>query len=115
MDKLIVLHNTMCTKSRGLISILEEKGIPYEVRFYLKDPLTKKDLTTLMQQLDNPTELVRVKDAIKKGYLEEGTKLTPKLCLSLLTEHPELMERPVVMRGGKALIARPPELIENWL
>ncbi|MCW3123566.1 MAG: arsenate reductase [Flavipsychrobacter sp.] len=111
MSDLIIYHNGQCSKSRGALEILMEKEIPHTVRWYLTDPLTKTELEVLLQKLKmRPSELVRKSEPV---YIEqfEGKELSETDWLTILVENPQLIERPILEHGDKAIIARPPERV----
>lgn len=111
MPDLIIYHNGACSKSKGALEILIEQGIPHTVRWYLADPLSRAELTALLAKLGMlPSQLVRRnEDLYRQQY--EGVDLNEEEWLTILTEHPELIERPIVAKDGKAIIARPPERV----
>jgi len=105
-----VYHNTRCSKSRSAVELLEKQGIPFEVHLYMKDPLTIKALKDLLKKLGmKPVELLRRNEAIYKELKDSVT--TDKEWLELMVKHPELIERPIVVNGEKAVVARPPERV----
>ena len=113
--KTIIWHNPRCSKSRAGLKYLEEKGIEHEVVRYLDAPPTVEELTDLLKKLGmTPRELMRTKEVI---YRELGLKeVTDDTALiAAMAEHPKLIERPVVIRGGKAVVARPAEKINELL
>jgi len=109
MDKIIIYHNGRCSKSRGALEILQEKGIEHDIRYYLMEPLNQKELKALLKKLGIKAEdLVRKsEDLYKQEYA--GKKLTQAPWIKVLAENPVLIERPIVEKGDKAVIARPPE------
>lgn len=89
---------------------IEEQGIPFEVHLYMKDPLTIKALKDLLKKLGmKPVELLRRNETIYKELKDSVT--TDKEWLELMVKHPELIERPIVVNGAKAVVARPPERV----
>jgi arsenate reductase len=111
MDKLTIYHNGTCSKSRGALEILQEQNTPHEVRWYLAEPLTKNELQTLLNKLSlQPSELVRRNEPVYKEQFE-GKEISEEQWLDILIENPVLIERPIVEKGDKAIIARPPEKI----
>lgn len=104
-----IYHNPRCGKSRMALALLEERGIAPRVVEYLKTPLDAQALTTLVKQLGIPAEqLIRKgEDVFKEHYA--GKSLSEKQWIQALVDHPILMERPVVVRGARAVIGRPPE------
>ena len=116
MAKLTIYHNQSCGNSRGALELLRERGIEFETIEYLKTPPTREALEKILAMLEGPAaDLVR-KD---KRFAELGLKAEdytqPKKIVALLLEHPELMQRPVVIRGTRAIIARPPEKLTSLL
>jgi arsenate reductase len=110
-----IYHNGECSKSRGALEILQEEGIPHEVRWYLVDPLSAEELKDLLNHLHlSADELVRKGEDYYKENLE-GKTLSEEEWLEELVMHPELIERPIVVNGSKAVIARPPERIREVL
>jgi arsenate reductase len=115
MDKLVIYHNGTCSKSRGALEILQEQNILHEVRWYLAEPLTKNELETLLKKLSlRPSELVRRNEPLYKEQFE-GKELSEQEWLDILLENPILIERPIVEKGDKAVVARPPERLFDLL
>jgi arsenate reductase len=112
MERLTVYHNPVCSKSRGALEILRDRGIACEVVEYLK---TRPDAATLGRILDllagPPGDLVRKDTRFRELGLEANRYTTREAVITLLLEHPELMERPVVIQGDRAVIARPSERV----
>jgi len=112
-----IFHNPQCSKSRGAKDILEGAGVDYELVEYLKAPPTKADLERLVDLLDDPpAALVRTGDPKFEALgLDKGAYGDKASVVGLLVEHPELMERPVVVVGDRAVIGRPPERVNELL
>jgi arsenate reductase len=92
--------------------ILAERGIESEVIEYLKSPLDRATLEGFLDLLPGaPAELLRKDKRFKELGLSEGDYVTRDQVVRVLLEHPELMERPVVIHGGRAIIARPSERV----
>lgn len=106
-----VYHNPRCSKSRACLQILEDNQVEVQVIRYLDQPLDRQELTLLLQQLG--PALVRKGEAL---YRELGlAQASQEELLEALLAHPSLMERPVVVRGSQAVIARPPEkVLQLW-
>lgn len=105
-----VYHNTRCSKSRSAVQLLEEKGIPFQLHLYMTDRLTAKALKELLKKLGmKPHELLRKNEAIYKEL--KDTVTTDAEWVRQMIEHPELIERPIVVNGDKAVVARPTETV----
>lgn len=110
MSDVLIYHNPRCSKSRQTLKLLEDNGIQPEVRLYLENPPSAAELKKLLKALDLPA-----RDLLRKGeaeYKELGladTSLSEAKLIAAMVEHPRLMERPVVVRDGKAVLGRPPE------
>jgi len=110
-----VLHNPRCTKSRAALTAAEEAGVDVDVVRYLDEPLDVDAVRTLLVKLeDPPAALVRRADAKGLG-LTLGDLDDPEYVAHLLAAHPALMERPVLVRGERAIIGRPTERAEAFL
>ena len=112
---LTIYHNPRCSKSREGLQLLEELNEPFTVIKYLDTPLTKEELSEIIKKLGiKPIELVRTKEDIwKEKYVDK--KLTPAQVIAALVKYPQLIERPIVINGDKAVIARPAEKIKEIL
>jgi len=105
-----IFHNPSCSKSRGALEIVAERGITAEVTEYLKAPLDRATLERIVDAIsDAPAALVRKDGHFKELGLAAGDYVTKDQVVALLLEHPKLMERPVVIVDGRGVIARPPE------
>lgn len=104
-----IWHNPRCSKSRQAKALLEELGADAEVREYLKEPPTRAELEELMAALglDDPRAIMRTgEDAYKQLGLADATS---DELLDAMVDNPILLERPIVVRSGRAVIGRPPE------
>ena len=116
MERVTIYHNPVCSKSRGALDILETRGVAHDTIEYLKTPPDQATLTRILELLaGSPAELVRKDKRFKELGLDEARYQTREQVVTLLLEHPELMERPVVIRGGRAVIARPSEKVLDLL
>ena len=108
-DTILLLHNPRCSKSRATLALLEEKGAAFETRLYLEDPLAEDELRELGQRLGRPAiEYTRTGQAEfeEAGLSKDASEAE---LLAAMAKTPILMERPVVVRGDRAVIGRPPE------
>ena len=107
-----MFHNPSCSKSRGALQILADEGIESDVVEYLKAPPDRATLERIVDTIPNPpAELVRKDKRFKELGLTAADYTERDAVVALLLEHPELMERPVVFHGDRAVIARPSELV----
>jgi len=106
-----LLHNPRCSKSRATQALLEEAGVAFEVREYLKDPLSETELRTLQTQLGRPPrEWVRTgQDEYRAAGLDANSP--EEALLAAMAAHPILMERPIVIHGDAARVGRPPHQV----
>lgn len=111
-----VYHNPSCSKSRGALEILGERAVDAEVIRYLEAPLAREDFDRILDILvDPPADLVRKDKRFAELGLDAADYQTREQVVELLLEHPVLMQRPIVIRDGKALIARPSERVLELL
>lgn len=116
MDRLLVYHNPGCSKSRGTLELLRERGVEFDVVEYLQDPPDRATLERILDRLaDAPAELVRKDKRFKELGLNASAYESRDAVIELLLEHPELMQRPVVLRGERAVLARPSEKVVEIL
>jgi arsenate reductase (glutaredoxin) len=110
-----IYHNPRCRKSREGLEIIENSGQEYQKREYLKEPLTEAELKNLISKLQiAPIQLVRKNESIwKENY--KGRDISDRELITILSENPKLIERPVVEKGNEAVIGRPPSNIEKIL
>jgi len=110
-----IYHNPRCSKSRQGVSFLETYGAPFKAVKYLDNPPNHKDLQTILKKLNiEPIDLVRKNEAIWKSQYK-GKDLTNADIIDAMTKHPKLIERPIVVKGTQAVIARPAKNILKLL
>jgi arsenate reductase len=109
-------HNPRCSKSRGALEILAERGVDVDVVEYLIAPPDRATLEHILDRLDEPpAALVRHDDRFKALGLDPNGYDDREAVVTLLLEHPDLMQRPVVLRGDRGVIARPSERVVDLL
>lgn len=106
-----IWHNPRCSKSRQTLALLEEKGIKPTIRKYLDDAPSAADLHDVLEMLKiEPRGLMRKGEALYKELgladIEDSDAL-----IKAMVENPKLIERPVVIKNGKARLGRPPESV----
>ena len=105
--KVMIYHNPKCSKSRQTLALLQEKGIEPKVVEYMNTPLNTADLKSVLSKLGlGPREILRSKEAKEEGIwrLLDGNDI-----ITAIASHPRAMQRPIVVKGDKAVIGRPPE------
>jgi len=112
-----ILHNPRCSKSREALRLLRERGIELPVIEYLQQPLSKNELRELCALLGvKPLEIVRTKEELFGELgLAKDNGYSDAQWLDVLASHPKLMERPIVVYKGRAVVGRPPEKILELL
>lgn len=110
-----IYHNPRCRKSREGLAFLEASGQEFEVIQYLDNPPGTQKIEELLKALNvPPIELVRKNEAIwKTDY--KGKQLSNSQIIEALSLHPKLIERPIVLKQNRAVIARPAERIKELL
>ena len=114
-DSLVLLHNPRCSKSRAAKALLEQRGVRFAERLYLDDPLTRAELASLRERLGRPAaEWVRKGEAaFATAGLDAGSGEAE--ILAAMAAHPILLERPILVRGPRAVVGRPPERVLELL
>ena len=108
-DEILLLHNPNCSKSRATLGLLEERGVAFQTRFYLENPLGQEELVDLGHRLGKPAlEFTRSKQAEFANASLDASSSEAELFAAMAAE-PILMERPILIRGKRAAIGRPPE------
>lgn len=108
-----IFHNPRCTKSRETLQIIQDNNQKVEIIEYLKEVPTKKELKELIGLLNiDPIELIRKGEKdFKENF--KGKNLTDNQWLDAMVEFPKLIERPIVVKGNRAIIGRPPENVKS--
>ncbi len=115
MQNVKIWHNPRCSKSRAAATLLEEKGVDAEVIKYLETPPTKEELKKMLTMLGiSARELMRTKEDIYKALQLKEVNDEEKL-IDAMVSNPKLIERPIVIKDGKAAIGRPIENIIELL
>ncbi len=110
-----VYHNPRCSKSRCSLEYLQNKGVEFNIVKYLETPFDVDSLTDIIFLLGiKPEDLVRKTETLYKSDYK-GKSYSDSEWISILIENPVLIERPIVIHNGKAVIARPAERIDEIL
>ena len=115
MQNIQIWHNPKCSKSRNAMTLLEEKGINADVVKYLESTPTKEQLTEILKKLNKSAkELLRTGEDVYKELNLKDESDEEKL-INIMVENPILIERPIIIKGDIAVIARPIENLEELL
>lgn len=115
-DSAIIYHNPRCSKSRATLEILTEKGEQPEIIKYLETPPDRETLVTVLGYLGlEPRELMRKGEGVYKEKNLADETLSDDDLIDAMLESPILIERPIVVKNGKAAIGRPPESVIDIL
>ena len=115
-DQITVYEKPTCTKCREMDKFLRERGVDFSKVNYYIEPLTKKKLTELVSKMKiSPRDLLRKSEPIYRELGIATKEYTDAQLIALMVEHPDLMQRPIVERGGRAVLGRPTENVEELL
>jgi len=116
MEALSIFHNPRCSKSRKTLEIIEINDVEVQVILYLQDPPSVSELNSLLEKLGmKASELVRKRESIIKELDIDLSSISNDDLISIMAEHPILIERPIVFDESSAIIGRPPENVEELL
>ncbi|HKY94443.1 MAG TPA: arsenate reductase (glutaredoxin) [Kiloniellales bacterium] len=112
MTELVFYHNPRCGKSRQALALLEERGLQPKIVRYLETPPDAATLDRILKALGlEPRQLMRKQEAPYKELGLDDPSLSRAQLIKAMVEHPILIERPILTRGGKAALGRPPERV----
>ena len=113
---IVVYQKPTCTTCRQVHAALKESGVDFESVDYYVDPIPKAKIVELLRKMNmRPRDLLRTREPIYKTLkLGEGT-LTDDEILDLMVRYPDLIQRPIVEKGAKAILARPAERLKEIL
>lgn len=116
VDRIIVYEKPTCTTCRKLTKLLREAGVEYEAVNYLLTPIPRDELARLIDMMGiSARELLRTREPIYRELGLGRADLTDDQLLDAMAEHPELVQRPIVVKGDRAVLARPPERVKEIL
>lgn len=108
-----IYHNTRCSKSRAGLAYLDEKGLDYKVREYLKEAFSFDELKELIRKTGlKAADLIRKEEAYYKEHIK-GRTLSEDELLEAMIKEPRLIQRPIVEKEERAVLARPVDNIDN--
>ncbi len=110
-EKIVIWHNPRCSKSREALKLLNAEGIEPDVFRYLDEHPTKDQIKEVLEMLGvGAKDIMRTKEAVYKELGMKDVEDEEKL-IEAMVEHPKLIERPIVIKDGKAVLGRPPEKV----
>ena len=112
MEPITIYYNPNCSKSRATLALLEENDVSPEIIYYLDTPPDKQQLIALLEKLNlGLRDILRTSepDYVDLGLDDET--LSEEIIFDLVSKHPLLIQRPIVVQGDKAILARPPEAV----
>jgi arsenate reductase len=113
-EKITIYQKPTCSTCRQTIKILKDEGVPFESIDYIIDTPNEAELHSIIKKLGiKPIELFRKKESLYKEMALDKANHSDTELIKILVENPILIERPIVIRGKKAVIARPPEKIHE--
>jgi arsenate reductase (glutaredoxin) len=115
-DQITVYEKPTCTKCREMDKFLRESGVDFTKINYYIEPLSKKKISELIRKMNiNPRELLRKSETIYRELGLAKGKFTDNELIALMVEHPDLLQRPIVERGDRAVLGRPTENVKELL
>ncbi len=116
MADLTIYQKPTCSTCRDAVRIVKESGTPFTAINYYEHPFTKAQLKTVLKKANlAPRDILRTKEDIYKK-LELGKKtLSDDALIELMLQHPDLIQRPLVVKGENAMLARPAETVKQLL
>ncbi|MEM7135216.1 MAG: arsenate reductase (glutaredoxin) [Myxococcota bacterium] len=116
MSEITIWHNPRCSKSRKTLELIRERGFEPHIVEYLKDAPTADELERALTKLGvEARDVIRTKEPPYRELSLDDATLTRGALLEALSAHPILIERPIVFRGDRAVIGRPPEAVMTLL
>lgn len=111
-----IYHNPRCRKSRETLQLIQDAGIEPEIVEYLKETPSVDELDAILKKLKlEPQDVMRTGEAVYKELKLKEKDLTRQQALKIMVENPKLIERPIVVKGRKAILGRPPENVKELL
>jgi arsenate reductase len=115
-DKIVIYQKPTCTRCRQALSRIRESGREFEAIDYYEKPLSREKLRSVLSRLDVPIrEAVRWDEPVAKKLELKKRDLTDEELINLMAKHPDLIQRPIVVAGGRAVLARPAEKLDALL
>lgn len=114
MGRITVYEKPTCTTCRKVAKALIESGVDFEKVNYFIEPFSNTKLQSLLKKMEmKPSELLRKNEKVYKELKIKEKNLTEDQILNMMIKHPDLVQRPIIEKGNKAILARPPERIKE--
>jgi arsenate reductase (glutaredoxin) len=115
-DRIKIYQKPTCSKCRVTLGILKDHGVEFDSVNYYETPITAEELTALIKKLGiPPRDLLRKGEQVYRDLKLAQRDLSDEELIQLMVQNPDLIQRPIVVRGNKAVLARPPENVEELL
>jgi len=114
--KIVIYQKPTCTTCRQVYTALKEAGVDFDAVDYYLDPIPRAKLVELLQKLGmKPRDLLRTKEPVYKTLKLGERELSDAQIVDLMVEQPDLIQRPIVEKGARAILARPAERVKEIL
>lgn len=111
-----ILHNNSCSKSRTALEYLDENDVKFEIIDFIENPLSKMEIQTVLKKLNcNPIKIIRFHDTEFQELNLNIDALSDEQIIDLLCEHPQLLQRPILIKGKIAMVGRPIENVKYFI
>ena len=111
-EKITVYQKPTCSKCRETMTLLQDRGVEFEAINYYETPVTREELRSLIDKLGvSPRDLLRKGEEVYKALNLKTGEISDDELIDLMIAHPDLMQRPIVVRGDRAVLGRPPEKV----
>lgn len=112
--KVMIYFNPRCRKSREALQIIKERDIEPEIKYYLEEPPSQAELAEILRKMGKrPRDIFRKSEPLYKDLGLKNKDLSDDVLLDYLHEYPILIERPIVVKGQRAVLGRPPEDVKK--
>ena len=116
MDEIIIYQKPTCSTCRNVIKLIEARGRPFTAINYYEKPFSQSTLKGLLKKAGlKASDVIRTKEEIYKTLKLGQSQFTEDELLDIMIKHPDLIQRPFVQKGEKAILARPPETVRAFL
>ncbi len=116
MSDVTIYQKPTCSTCRQAVQLLKESGKPFTAINYYEKPFTKSQLKALLKKAKlSPRDVLRTKEDIYKDLGLAKKALSDDALIDLMIQHPDLIQRPIVEKGSRAILARPAETVKNIL